>query len=149
MQIDFSVKHGSSPVNFIPSPIVASWVLEGDPVARLELLSTSADGTASTFIWDCTEGRFNWFYTFDETLYVLEGSATLKTASGNLRHIVAGDTVFFPAGSRAEWTVNQYIRKLAFCRTSWPTFLIFARSFYRRLKGLVQGAKKDDASGML
>ena len=47
-----------------PSPINRDWILEGDPRARAILLSRSADGTASTFIWDCTAGRFNWYYAW-------------------------------------------------------------------------------------
>jgi hypothetical protein len=43
------------------------------------ILSTSADGTASTIIWSCTEGRFNWYYDFDETIMILEGSIVLES----------------------------------------------------------------------
>jgi len=58
---------GTSSEKFVPNPIQAAWILDGNPVARAELLSSSADGTASTYFWDCTAGRFNWFYSFDET----------------------------------------------------------------------------------
>ena len=96
-------------------PVNPAWVLGGKPVARIEHLSSSADGTASTYFWDCTAGRFNWFYTFDETLHVLEGSVTLKFPDGQSRHVAVGDVVFFPKGSSAEWTVESYIR----CRIFW------------------------------
>jgi uncharacterized cupin superfamily protein len=72
-----------------PSPINRDWILEGDPRARAVLLSSSADGTASTFIWDCTAGRFNWYYGVDETIYVLEGGMTIKDAGGT-HHLNAG-----------------------------------------------------------
>jgi uncharacterized protein len=120
--------------NWVSCPVNPAWVLEGAPVARIEHLSSSADGTASTYFWDCTAGRFNWFYTFDETLHILEGSVTLKFPDGQSRHVVAGDIVFFPNGSRAEWTVDSYIRKLAFCRTALPDFLVTARDAVRRVK---------------
>jgi uncharacterized cupin superfamily protein len=42
-----------------PSPIEPSWIVEGNLEARSHVLSTSADGTAMTLIWSCTEGRFN------------------------------------------------------------------------------------------
>jgi uncharacterized protein len=32
----------------------------------------------------------------------------------------AGDSVFFPAGTRATWTIDSYIRKVAFCRKPLP-----------------------------
>ncbi len=139
MTIDCSIKSGTAEAKWSLCPIQSDWILEGNPVARVELLSTSADGTASTYFWDCTAGRFNWYYSFDETLYVLEGAVTLKYPEGTVRRVIAGDTIFFPAGSRAEWTVDGYIRKLAFCRTPLPRPLVFARSIARRIKRLARG----------
>jgi uncharacterized protein len=150
MAIDYLITSGKTAANFVSCPIRPEWILEGTPVARLELLSSSADGTASTYYWDCTAGRFNWYYSFDETLYILEGSVTLKSRSGATRLVVAGDTVFFPAGSSAEWTVDSYIRKLAFCRTPLPGFLVTARNLVRRLKRLARGgAQPEPAPGLL
>src|ERR1700728_4755965 len=115
MATECSITIGTSSKNLVSNPIQPSWILEGKPVARLELLSSSADGTASTYFWDCTAGRFNWFYSFDETFHILEGEVTLKYPSGASHHVTTGDTVFFPAGSSAEWTGDHYVRKLAFC----------------------------------
>jgi uncharacterized cupin superfamily protein len=141
---------GTSSANFVTNPINAAWILDGNPVARAELLSSSADGTASTYFWDCTAGRFNWFYSFDETFHILEGSVTLKYPSGASRRVAAGDTVFFPAGSSAEWTVDNYVRKLAFCRTPIPRYLSAAREVARRLKRVVRGGPPAaEASGLL
>lgn len=96
------------------APIVPAWILEGSPAARGKLLSGSTDDKASTYMWDCTAGRFNWFYDSDETICLLEGSA-IFTDSAGVRHFArAGDTFFFPAGSRFEWTVPSYVRKIAF-----------------------------------
>src|ERR1700723_2892678 len=139
MVAETSIRVGTSSANFVANPIVPSWILDGKPIARLELLSSSADGTASTYFWDCTAGRFNWYYSFDETLHILEGSVALKDAVGKSRLAVAGDTIYFPAGSRAEWTVDRYIRKLAFCRTPLPGSLVVARSLGRRIKRLLGG----------
>jgi len=141
---------GTTPPNLVSNPIHAGWILDGEPVARLQLLSSSADGTASTYFWDCTAGRFNWFYSFDETFHILEGEVKLKYPSGTFHKVVAGDTVFFPAGSSAEWTVDHYVRKLAFCRTPIPSYLTFARQVARRLKRLARGGSgKDAGSGLL
>jgi len=146
MTIEISIVSGTAPVAWTPCPIAADWILEGKPIARIEHLSSSADGTASTYFWDCTAGRFNWLYSFDETLHILEGSVALKDPAGTLHRVVAGDTVFFPAGSRAEWTVERYIRKLAFCRTPLPGAVIHARDIVRRIKRL--GRRAGDAPGM-
>jgi uncharacterized cupin superfamily protein len=139
MTIESSIRSGSAAVAWSLCPILSDWILEGNPVARIELLSSSADGTANTYFWDCTAGRFNWFYSFDETLHILEGSVTLKDPAGTSRLAVAGDIVFFPAGSQAEWAVDRYIRKLAFCRIPLPNSLAFARSIARRIKRAVRG----------
>jgi len=146
----FVITTGTEVPQFVVSPIRASWILAGDPVARLALLSSSADGTASTYYWDCTAGRFNWFYAFDETLHILEGSVSLRAPSGRSRLAVAGDTIFFPAGSQAEWTVDKYIRKLAFCRTPLASYLVSARDIVRKLKRLMKGGgKEQESSGLL
>jgi uncharacterized cupin superfamily protein len=60
------------------SQAVADRAIEGNPEARAHLLSTSACGTASTVIWSCTEGKFNWYYHLDETIMILEGSVVLE-----------------------------------------------------------------------
>ena len=145
MAVESSITVGICPAKFAPNPIRSAWILDGNPIARLELLSSSADGTASTYFWDCTAGRFNWFYSFDETFHILEGEVTLKYPSGTSRRVARGDTVFFPAGSSAEWTVDKYVRKLAFCRTPVPRFLTVARQLARRLKRVVRGST--DAKG--
>src|SRR5579862_1692321 len=90
-------------VHLSPSPIRPKWVLEGNPIARNKLISASADGAASSYIWDCTAGRFNWFYEVEETIYVIEGGVILRDEKGVARRLRAGDTYFFAAGARAEW----------------------------------------------
>ncbi len=133
-------------VTLSPSPIYPGWVLEGKPVARNHVLSRSADGTATTFLWDCTAGRFNWFYDVDETLYVIEGGVVVKDAAGTTRCLSVGDTIFFPAGARAEWHVENYVRKIAFCRTPLPRLLVFVKRGFRFLKRLSGNGRSTDAS---
>jgi uncharacterized protein len=133
MSVESVVKTEIARIALKECPIYPSWILEGTPIARNAVLSYSADGDASTLMWDCTAGRFNWFYDVDETLYVLEGETTIKDAGGTYR-LRAGDTIFFPKGATAEWTVDSYIRKIAFCRKplAWP--LAFAKRGIRSLK---------------
>jgi uncharacterized protein len=131
-----------------PGPIRPSWILEGHPVSCNKLLSFSADGSASTMMWDCTAGRFNWYYDVDETLYVIEGSAIIKDSAGVSHRLSTGDTAFFPAGSRAEWHVEDYIRKVAFCRTPLPRPLVFVKRGLRFLNRLMRGGNKGAAPAM-
>jgi uncharacterized cupin superfamily protein len=119
-----------------PCPIETSWILEGSPVARISVLFRAHDGTATTVVWDCTPGRFNWFYSMDETVYLLEGSLTLKDGNGS-RLVKAGESVFFPKGSSAEWTVHSPVKKVAFLRAPLPGSLASARRFLARTKRVV------------
>ena len=102
-----------------PAPINADWILEGSPQARNRVVFKSDDGTAWTMVWDCTAGRFNWYYSCDETIHILEGSVSLTTAAGTVR-VEAGSAIFFPAGSWATWHVKNYVRKVAFLRHTLP-----------------------------
>jgi uncharacterized cupin superfamily protein len=118
------------------SPINGAWILEGNPLARGKLLSTSTDGMASTFMWDCTAGRFNWYYELDETVYLLEGSVVIKDALGERRQLSAGDAFLFKAGTHFEWTIENYVRKVAFCRVPMSRKILAARRLYRLLRRL-------------
>ena len=149
MAPECSIRFQNDAANFKPSLLRPEWILEGAPVARIELLSSSEDGTASTYIWDCTAGRFNWYYTFDETLHILEGSVSLKDPGGHTRIVRAGDTIFFPTGSVAEWTVESYIRKIAFCRSPLPSYLVKAKRIVRRIKGIAKPGNKSGESSLL
>jgi len=146
---ELSITFGAQKDRLVSNPIRPEWILEGQPLARIELLSSSADGTASTYFWDCTAGRFNWFYGFDETFHILEGAVVLKDSTGRARRVTVGDTVFFPKGSAAEWTVETYVRKLAFCRNPMPDSLVAVRDLVRRIKRLVRGERGPEKSGLL
>lgn len=95
------------------APIPAEWIIEGNPVARNKCVASSTDGSASTYIWECTAGRFNWYYGVDETVYLLQGSITV-TDGVHTHTLSAGETFFFASGTQYEWTVDSYVRKVAF-----------------------------------
>jgi uncharacterized protein len=107
-------------VNLKPSPINADWIIEGSPEARNAILSRSDDQTACTIVWDCSKGKFNWYYDFDETIHIIDGSVTIEDGHNPARTLGPGDVIFFPAGSHAVWTVDNYVRKVAFCRRILP-----------------------------
>jgi uncharacterized cupin superfamily protein len=137
-RIDNSIQVIDASIGWNPCPIRSAWILQGKPIARNKVLSTSHDGTSTTVVWDCTAGKFNWFYSIDETTYILEGSVRLKDSNGS-RLVTAGDSVFFPAGSSAEWTVDTYIRKVAFLRSPLPRPLASVRRIMQRAKRLLKG----------
>src|SRR5512146_2218692 len=116
-----------------PAPIPQAWILEGSPVARNKLLAGSSDQLASTYMWDCTAGRFNWFYDTDEVIHVLEGSVIIEDSAGVRRRLQSGDTFLFPAGSRYHWTVPNYIRKIAFLHSPLSRKMQIVRRMLKRL----------------
>lgn len=103
-----------------PAPIEPSWICAGNPEARNAVLSRSADGTASTLVWACTAGEFDWHYNIDETIYFIEGSATITDGHSAPRQFAAGDVLFLPKGTVAHWHIDSFVKKVAFCRRTEP-----------------------------
>ena len=124
-------------VNLTPRPIEPTWIIEGKPDARSCMLSHSADGLASTMVWECSAGKFNWYYDFDETILILEGSIVLENDTMKPTRYSAGDVIFFKDGAHARWHVEGRVRKLAFCRTTQPMVLGFALRVFNKLKRMM------------
>jgi uncharacterized protein len=121
-------------VNLTPRPIEPSWIIEGKPDARSCMLSQSADRLASTMVWECSAGKFNWYYDFDETILILEGSIVLESDTMPSKRYVAGDVIFFKDGAHARWHIEDRVRKLAFCRKTSPVWLGFALRVLLKLR---------------
>ncbi len=126
-----------------PTPITADWVLEGSPQARAHEIFRSADGMATLSGWDCTAGRFRWYFGVDETVQIVEGSVTVTYEDGSVVTLKAGDIAYFTSGSWATWQVDSYVRKFAFCRHTVPGLMAFSVKATRKLMqlaGLRKGA---------
>lgn len=119
-----------------PAPIRPEWIRAGQPAARNAVIATSADGGGSTILWECTAGTFDWKYGIDETVYILAGSVVIETETMPATRYGPGDVIVFMCGARARWHVQDYIRKLAFCRRPEPRALKMARAVWRRIKAL-------------
>ena len=128
------IEIGNLNVELAPRPIEPSWIIEGNPVSHSHILSTSADGTASTIIWSCTEGRFNWYYDFDETIMILEGSILLESEGMPLKRFGVGDVIFFSGGAQAKWHVEGYVKKVAFLHQTNPAGFGLAIRAVNKLK---------------
>src|ERR1700754_2533178 len=107
-------------VDLTPRPIEPSWIIEGKPDATWRILSQSTDGLATTMVWHCTEGKFNWDYDFDETILILDGSIVLESDGMPPTRYGAGDVIFFKDGAHAKWHVEGHVKKLAFCLKTQP-----------------------------
>ena len=117
-----------------PAPIDPAWVHEGNPVARNLVIAGSTDRSAWTMLWDCTAGKFEWHYTVDETVHILEGGVTVS-AAGVTKTLGPGDVAYFPAGSSANWHVENYVRKIAFCQKPDPLIFALPLRAVRKLLG--------------
>ena len=136
-------------VNLTPRPIEPSWIIEGNPVAQWCVLSKSADGLASTMVWECTEGKFNWYYDFDETILILEGSIVLENDTMKPTRYSAGDIIFFKDGAHARWHGEGRVRKLAFCRTTQPMLLGFALRVFNKFKRILLPSGKQQTASLV
>jgi uncharacterized protein len=136
-------------VNLTPRPIEPSWIIEGNPAAQWCVLSRSADGLAFTVVWECTEGKFNWYYDFDETIVILEGSIVLENDAMKPTRYSAGDVIFFKDGAHARWHVEGRVRKLAFCRTTQPMLLGLALRAFNKLKRTLRPTGKRQTASLM
>jgi uncharacterized protein len=136
-------------VNLTPRPIEPSWIIEGNPVAQCSVLSRSADGLASTMVWHCSEGKFNWYYDFDETILILEGSIVVESDTMPPTRYGPGDVVFFRDGAHAKWHVEGHVKKLAFCRKTQPVLLGFALRVFSKIKRTLMPAGKRQPASLM
>ena len=115
------------------APIPADWVVSGAPQARSGQLAASRDADSFTCMWDCTAGVFRWYFDCDETVHIVEGGVTVRSEDGTF-DLKAGDTAYFPAGTDTLWTVDSYVRKVAFLRLPPPRPISLALRALRKLK---------------
>jgi uncharacterized cupin superfamily protein len=135
-----SEKKSIDAVRLRSAPIEPSWIVAGTPRARCAELSRSPDGANLTLVWDCTAGDFDWIYTDDETVHILEGEAIVDDGSGK-RTIGPGDVYLFPAGTTYRWRVPVYVKKLAFLHVPIPAPVFLAARVLRKLQTLGRGRR--------
>lgn len=87
-------------------------VVGGNPQAKYRVVSQSKDSTSFSGIWECTPGRFEVNYSWDEMTYVLEGLVSIEEEDGTIRQFKAGDVVHFPVGLKCTWEVHETIKKV-------------------------------------
>jgi uncharacterized cupin superfamily protein len=136
-------------VNLTPRPIEPSWIIEGNPAAQSSVLSRSADGLATTIVWQCSEGKFNWYYDFDETILILEGSIVLENDAMHPTRYGPGDVIFFKDGAHARWHVEGHVKKLAFCRNTQPEMLGLALRVFSRIKRTLKPSGKRQPASLM
>ena len=62
-------------------------ITDGNPVAKGKLLWQSDDKRLANGVWSCEPGSFNWEYTWDETIYFIEGEVVITDQGRHKRHL--------------------------------------------------------------
>ena len=132
------ITSSSAEVPLKSAPIQPEWIIEGQPKARNAILSQSSDRSAVTLVWDCTAGRFNWYYDVDETVHITKGEVVVSTDGKEFARLQRGDVAFFPAGTHAVWHVETYVRKVAFCRKPLPTVVGIPMRIFWKVRGMMR-----------
>jgi len=133
-------------IELLDAPIPDSWILGGRPQARCGALAHGADGWASSVVWECTAGNFRWQFGWEETIFILAGSARVIAEDGTVMVLKAGDAAYFAQGSGAEWQIDSYVKKLSFTRGNIPAYvrkpLALVRNLRQGSNDLVQSFKQ-------
>ncbi len=106
--------------DFGPFPIDPAWIIEGTPTARGNVFLQSADKKISYGGWECTAGKFQWVFGWDEFVHIQEGEATIQEEGGKTVTLRRGDLAHFPKGMKTVWTVPNFVRKVFTLRTDEP-----------------------------
>ncbi|BDX33167.1 hypothetical protein TUM20985_37140 [Mycobacterium antarcticum] len=130
------VCQGQGP-ELLDATIDPDWILEGTPKSRSSWWCGSADRMANHYVWDCTAGRFRWYFDRDETVYVIEGEVEVSGEGVPPTWLRAGDAALFRAGTWSTWHVPQYVRKHAIIRRGLPAPLRLLVECARRAKQLI------------
>ena len=91
----------------------------------------SPDGTTSHWTWDCTAGRFRWYYEVDESIVIVAGSVSIQVDDEEPVVLAVGDAAYFPAGHWVTWQVDEYVRKQAVVRVPVPRTMQYAVNGHR------------------
>lgn len=129
-----------SDTQLVPDTINPGWVIEGDPQIRCSWWSSDTDGLANNYVWDCTAGRFRWYFGSDETVHIIEGEVEVSADGVPPAWLRAGDSAIFRADTWATWYVPAYVRKHAVLRTNLPWPLRKQVTGGRRVKHLLRRA---------
>ena len=109
-----------SQTNLQPWPIGEENILSGDAKAYGTILWQSKNKLLCNGVWSCTTGKFNWEYTWNETLYIVEGKLSILIDNDNGKEYAAGDLVFIAKGTQTTWTIIEPVRKVFHLESETP-----------------------------
>lgn len=91
---------------------ISANTVSGEPVQHAEVKFNGHNNKIRSGIWESSAGVFTADYTgIVEFCHILEGSARIKTATGEVFEVTAGDGFVLDSGLQTEWTVDSFIKK--------------------------------------
>jgi len=91
-------------------PVAPEEELEGKADARCLFTAQSADQQAIAGFWSCQPGRYEFYFGYDEFVYLVEGEVTVIQGERSIT-MRPGDTAHFPQGCTTIWQVTQKMTK--------------------------------------
>lgn len=101
-------------------PLPEEEILEGTPDARCLFTAESGDEGASAGFWSCEPGRYEFYFGYDEFVYLVEGELTVTQGSKSFA-MKPGDTAHFPQGCTTIWHVTKKMTKYFVARAPYQT----------------------------
>lgn len=87
-------------------------ILEGEPHAGGQFTANTADGIVTAGFWSCDVGRYQFFFDYDEFIYLIRGEVIITdVATGESQTLHAGETAHLPAGVTTIWQITQAMTK--------------------------------------
>lgn len=100
-----------------PLPEIGAKILGGQPEQSGRIDYGSMSTPIIVGVWECTRGKFEITYPWNEMATILEGSVTI-TVGGKAVTYRAGDTHFAVKGDHATWDIGEAkVRKCFFIYT--------------------------------
>jgi uncharacterized cupin superfamily protein len=105
-----AVRYASLPRDMPAISLPEHEILEGAPNATCAFTAQSEDGLATAGFWSCDVGRYEFYFDYDEFIYLIEGEVVVHEPGGS-RTLKKGDTAHFPNGVTTIWEVTQRMTK--------------------------------------
>ena len=110
--------HYPRPPQLPPFPLPQEEILEGVPDSRCLFTAESADQGASAGFWSCQPGRYEFYFGYDEFVYLIEGELTISWDDKSFA-MKPGDTAHFPQGCTTIWHITKKMTKYFVARAPY------------------------------
>ncbi len=108
------VTYGKLPAGPMPAvELPPEEILEGTPNARCLFTAENEERGATAGFWSCEPGRYEFYFGYDEFVYIVEGEVTVTDCrpGGPTRTLAPGDTAHFPTGCTTIWQITSKLTK--------------------------------------